>query len=450
MLRRTGLNVLSIVALSTPAIASQISLPALSSTYGYSIAASESTLVVGDPHADAGSGSVWIYIQRSSGAWERSLTFRGEPGDSLGYSLGMDAHHIVAGAPGNRKVYLYNWHTGLVAPPIDSIGQHLDGCGDAVDVHGVMLFVGCPAHQQGNGQVEIYVRTSQNEWVWMQSLQSESMGEKFGHSLAVDSENLLIGAPEAYEPRGERAGLVYRYQRSSGSDWILSAELRGGMAGPGHKFGSSLTLGMHGRLVYAIVGAPGASLAYIYQLDPNNSLLTDTFTPIPSVQYTQSGVSVGLLDGYAIVGTPSSSLTQRGITWILSLDERGVVTDRIRLEGAMGFGHAIATGQNFYAISELGSSVQIIHNKNYLLSRSSPADPIFVEAYPNPFRHSITLSLPDNAPNKFFIIDPMGRLVQTLARHGQNQIQWVPPDGLAAGYYVILFGSTAVPVLRLP
>ena len=448
MLRCAGLSLLNVIVLAPTCIAVQSSIEALSPSFGYSIAAVESITVVGDPHAADGHGKLWIYTQLPRGSWELSSILEGEPGDSLGYSLAVDGHLLVAGAPGNRKAYLHDLRTIQPSLPLYFIAQDIDGYGRATAIHGIYVAVGSPASQFGRGQVDIYVRSFRNQWLRRQSLYGISPNEAFGYALAMDSEILMVGAPKAYEPRGERAGLVYTYQRTSGSNWVLQAELRGGSAGYGHRFGSSIALDHYKNRRRTIIGAPGASIAYIYTLEQDGWAGTYTFTPVPPIEMTRAGASVALFNEYAIIGAPSNSSAQNGFTWILRINEFGIGSDHISFQGGPGFGHAVASWENHYAISEPGTAIYIF-SENEPLSAQKSTEEIRIEAYPNPFRDTITITFSKNAPERFFIIDASGRLVNTLLRNGRDQIKW-DPYILSPGTYIILSGLTAKTITRLP
>ena len=448
MLRSIGLAVLSLVILKCSCVAAQNRLEAITPEFGHSIAVSESTLVVGDPNAAGGNGMVWTYRQQPQGGWMPALTLQGTPNDSLGYSLAADGHLLVAGAPGNRRAYLYNLHDNQLPQPLSFVTQDTDGYGRAVAMHGIFIAVSSPANQFGRGRVDMYIQSPQNEWNWTQTLHGESGGEAFGHALAMDSEILLVGAPQAYEPRGERAGLAYIYQRTSGSNWVLQTELRGGSAGYEHAFGTSVALGTYNQYTRAVIGAPGASLAYVYTLSMYDWEQTYSFAPVPPVPLTRAGTSIALVEDHVIIGTPSSSSAQNGLVWVLRLDEFGAGLHRVNIQGNASFGHAIAAWKDRYAIAEPGVAVHIFA-KNSVLSREEAPEYIKLEAYPNPFTESVTLAFSSNAPDQLFITDISGRLITSIARKGQNHINWYP-RALAAGIYIVSAGTISKPIIRLP
>ena len=448
MLRSIGLAALGIIILKCSCIAAQHRIEALTPAFGHSIAAGDSTLAIGDPSAAGGSGMIWTYRQNPQGGWTPALTLQGNSNDSLGYSLAADGHLLVAGAPGNRRAYFYDLRDNQLPQPLGSVTQDIDGYGRAVAMRNIFVAVGSPADQFGRGRIDLYIQSPQNEWDWTQTIHGESSGEAFGHALAMDSEILLVGAPQAYEPRGERAGLAYIYERTSGSDWRLQAELRGGSAGYEHAFGSSVALGTYNQYMRAVVGAPGASLAYIYTLGMPDWEQTYSFTPVPPVPFTNAGTSIALAEDHVIIGAPSSSSAQNGFVWVLRLDELGAGSRRVSLQGSATFGHAIVAWKDQYAITEPGVAVHIFA-KNSVLSRNEVPDPIKLEAYPNPFTESITITLSSNAADQLFITDIHGRLITSIARKGQNHIRWYP-SALAAGMYIVSVGKNSKPIIRLP
>ena len=175
---------------------------------------------------------------------------------------------------------------------------------------------------------------------------------------------------------------------------------------------------------------------------------TYSFTPVPPVPSTRAGTSVALAEDHVIIGAPSSSSAQNGFVWVLRLDELGAGSRRVNLQGSTTFGHAIVAWKDQYAITEPGVAVHIFA-KNNVLSRNEAPDPIILEAYPNPFTESITITLSSNAPDQLFITDIYGRLITSIASKGQNHIRWYP-SALAAGMYIVSVGTTSKPIIRLP
>jgi hypothetical protein len=448
MFRSIGLAALGFIILRCSCTAAQHRIEALTPAFGHSIAASDSTLAIGDPSAANGSGMIWTYRQKPQGGWAPALTLQGTPNDSLGFSLAADGHLLVAGAPGNQRAYFYDLRDNQLPQPLSFVTQNTNGYGRAVAMHGIFVAVSSPANQFGRGRIDLYIQSPQNEWNWMQTLHGESDGEAFGRALAMDSELLLVGAPRAYEPRGERAGLAYIYERTSGSNWRLQAELRGGSAGYEHAFGTSVALGTYNQYTRAAVGAPGASLAYIYTLRMSDWEQTYSFTPVPPVPSTIAGTSIALAEDHVIIGAPSRSSAQNGFVWALRLDELGAGSHRVNIQNGAAFGHAIVAWKDQYAITEPGVAVHIFA-KNRVLSRTEAPNPIKLETYPNPFTESITITLSGGAPDQLLITDIYGRLITSIARKGQNHIHW-SPGALAAGVYIISVGTISKPIIRLP
>lgn len=448
MSRSIGLLLLPCIGLAAPCTAVQLSIPALTPMFGYSITGSETTLVISDPGAADGRGMLWVYTQLPQGTWSISSTLEGKPGDSLGYSLDIDGSLLIAGAPGNRTAYIYDLTTGQISSAVDSLQKNLDGFGRAVTIHGVFAAIGSPTSHTGDGQVDLFIRGLQDQWSWTQSLAAMSEAETFGQVLTMDSEILLIGAPAAYEPRGQKAGLSYIYQRTSGSGWVLQAELRGGSAGYEHRFGSSLALDTYNNRRRAMIGAPGDSRVYLFSQDLDDWSQADSFTPVPAANLVRTGVSVALFNTHVIVGAPAAPTGQNGRVWILTLDELGTILDQTHLEGTSRFGHAVASWDDHYAISEPGTAVHIF-SKTASVSIQAPTHPIAFDAYPNPFRDSVLLTGLRDAPDQLFIFDASGRLLQTLSRNGQPQLHWTP-QALASGVYILRSGRTVKPLIKLP
>jgi hypothetical protein len=90
-------------------------------TFGYSVAISGSTIVVGDPETSCfhgASGAAYVFVE-PPGGWAGTLTETakltasdGTTGDSVGYSVAISADTVVAGAPNQSNdsgaVYVFS------------------------------------------------------------------------------------------------------------------------------------------------------------------------------------------------------------------------------------------------------------------------------------------------------------------------------------------------------
>ncbi|MFT4710381.1 MAG: hypothetical protein ACI8Q9_001509 [Planctomycetota bacterium] len=190
-----------------------------------------------------------------------------------------------------------------------------------------------------SGAAYVYVRSG-STWVLQAYLKASNTGagDKFGRSVAIDGDTIIVGAP--FEKSDEdgvnglqgdnslwRAGAVYVYRRT-GSTWAQEAYVKASNSAWGSAFGStvaisadsmivgsygegSMSTGVNGSqvqegffdagaaYVYSRVGSTWSQQAY---LKASNTMGGDLF-----------GISVDIDGDRAIVGAPGESSTASGI-----------------------------------------------------------------------------------------------------------------------------------------
>lgn len=174
-----------------------------------------------------------------------------------------------------------------------------DGFGVSLAADGDYLVVGARSYftQAGPGVGAVYVfRRSGPNWVQVGQLFAEDGGphDAFGHSVAIEDDLILIGAPQ---PNGFTFGSAYLFRLTdpgtpddpSDDRWLQDAKLTSpDEIRTGDTFGSSVAIS-HGVL---LIGRPGwdesSGSAYVYRqvnsvwrywatLDPSDSVVHDTF-----------------------------------------------------------------------------------------------------------------------------------------------------------------------------
>lgn len=194
--------------------------------FGYAVAVSGDTAVVGAPGENVDSGAAYVFV-RSNGQWSqdaRLQTSNAGAGDRFGEAVAIDGTTIVVGAPGESS-------NG--SSPTDN-------------------------SMQGAGAAYVFVRTS--AWVQAAYLKASNpdSGDGFGQSVAIQAGVIAVGAP--YESSASPnpadnsapgAGAAYAFQ-GSGSSWTQTGYLKANNAGSGDNFGWSVATSQQ-RIA---VGAP--------------------------------------------------------------------------------------------------------------------------------------------------------------------------------------------------
>ncbi len=185
--------------------------------FGYSLAVSRDTLVVGAPgnlSSNSVAGSVYVFRQQGTN-WSREALLRGNAGtngDEFGFSVAVNADSLIVGAPG-----------------YPSAGAH-------------------------SGAAFIFQRTN-TVWIQHPILTSPEKAalDYFGQSVAINGTAAVVGAPRG---RGleipSKSGAAYSFTRS-GSTWHWTTRLLSSTRYNGDLFGTTVAAGDN----YFVVGAPG-------------------------------------------------------------------------------------------------------------------------------------------------------------------------------------------------
>lgn len=321
--------------------------PAASDAFGSSVAAFGDTALVGAPAGDSGvpdSGSAYVFLFDPVAA--TTPTFQAEldasdaaAGDFFGAAVSLDGETAVVGAYGNddagaqsgsayvfvRVDTLWTEQQKLTASD-DNLG---DEFGRSVGVSGDTVVVGAPSDddQNGNaGSAYVFVRYG-TLWNELDEVYAQGPGnnDRFGSSVAVSSDAVLVGAPN--DNGGE--GTVFVFARL-GVDWPRIMTIAASDRDNGDLFGTSVAIS-GGSLA---VGAPGdddlvadqggAYLFFAYQQDVDLEVATIVDDPQPieggSVVFTVTVTNWGPDDARAVaIYTPFPE----GLVFVDSLASRG-------------------------------------------------------------------------------------------------------------------------------
>lgn len=237
--------------------------------FGSAVAFSNSTLVVGAPYRNQGTGAIYVFTE-SNNAWSQQARLTGSntaPGDLLGSSVGISSDSAsttaIAGAPqhglGAGAAYLFTaagsaWSQQAVVSGLDtSVGDHF---GESVSIaggkYGATALVGAPQRNTGAGVAYVFTRqgsiwTQQTELSGSDTVAADSFGTSVSLYIGILATTAMVGAPG----KSGNTGAGYVFTRS-GSTWAQQAKLAALDATPGDEFGLSVaTLGSK-----AVLGAP--------------------------------------------------------------------------------------------------------------------------------------------------------------------------------------------------
>ena len=326
--------------------------------FGNAIALSGQTAVIGAyghiVGGNGGQGTAYVFAD-ADGSWSQQAELAasdGAQGDWFGYSVALSSDTVVVGAPNHPAqqgqpragaAYVFSdandsWsqQTELTA----SDGSADDQFGDAVAVSGGTVVVGAPNHTVGSNaqQGAAYVFSDANDsWSQQTELTASdgSADDQFGDAVAVSGGTVVVGAPNHTVGSNAQQGAAYVFSDANGS-WSQQAELTASDGAAGDQFADSVALS--GGI--GMLGAPNRSVGsdaeqgatYLELLSPAN-----TQAPVISGD-TSLGDSLSCADG-SWTGVPTVTLTYQ---WL---------RDGVAITGATEATYAITTADEGHLLS---------------------------------------------------------------------------------------------------
>jgi len=239
--------------------------------------------------------------------------------DEFGISVSLDGAHAAVGAyqfsssaAGRAVVFerdtLGNWsqQTGLTAPD----GVAGDRFGERLVLGGNRLFVGAFAAGLSGGRTEagaVYLfEENGGIWTFSQKLTASdaATGDRFGASIAMSGDRLIVGAYLADAPTAE-SGAAYVFERDGGGVWNETAKLVASDGAADDRFGWSVAIEGNRALIGAYVddnaGGADAGAAYVFDLVSTTWTQTAKLLNAEALPGDTFGRAVGLSGQFAVV-----------------------------------------------------------------------------------------------------------------------------------------------------
>lgn len=277
---------------------------------GAAVAISGSTLLVGEPAIDNASGRVYVYTQ-SAGTWSETATLVGSDtasGDTFGFSVALSGTTAVVGAPGQSangnyagRAYVFTesgstWtQAGELQGSDNAAG---DWFGSSVGIDGSNVIVGAPAHSGNTGSSYIFSDAG-GPWTQTTELNGSLPIGYFGYSVAISGTIAIVGAP------GDPSKMGNAFVFSNTGTWSQTAALSG--AAGVHDFGSAVAL--DGAL--AVVGAWNTKKGYAYIYNQAGGTWSQTVLP------TSGGLGAAVaVSGTTVVVSSVSASGNNGVVYV--------------------------------------------------------------------------------------------------------------------------------------
>ena len=221
---------------------------------------SNATGVDGDGTDDSAgdAGAAYVFVRDGAGWTEQAYlkASNTDPNDYFGWSVAVHADTVVVGAilersngnpadnsvNGSGAAYVFvrsgtTWsQQGYLKAPTPGL---FHSAGQSVGLHGDTILVGTPQAQLDRGAVHVFERTGAT-WTHASELtrSNADAGHRFGESVAISSDQLVVGAPIA---GGDLGGAAYFFRRT-GSAWAETNYLRSTTPGSSDYFGVSVAI----------------------------------------------------------------------------------------------------------------------------------------------------------------------------------------------------------------
>jgi len=295
--------------------------------YGSAVAIDGDTAVVGAIHdatAQAGdTGAVYVLV-RNGTTWtqqQKVTASDGDTGDLFGFSVALSGDTLLVGArsadttkgtdAGAAYVFVRNGTTWTQQQKVTaSDGSAYNLFGLSVALSGDTAFVGCPnastAGGLGAGAAYVFTRSG-STWTQSQKLTASdgSDSDFFGIAVALDSDSAVIGAYND-DPGGlSNAGSAYVFTRS-GSTWSQQQKLVAADAAADDNFGRRIAMSGDTALVGAplddTAGGVNAGSAYVFTRSGSTWSQLTRIAASDGATSDSFGDSVGISGSMAIVG----------------------------------------------------------------------------------------------------------------------------------------------------
>lgn len=298
---------------------------AIDDSFGFSVAVSGETIVVGAPGDDdtvagADAGSAYVF-RRSSGVWSqlgKLLAPDLAAGDSFGSSVAAFGGTALVGSPAgdsgvadSGSAYVFTFDPVAVTVPVFQAELNAsdaaagDFFGAAVSLDGETALVGAFGNDDagGNsGSAYVFVRAV-TVWSEQQKLTASDdlAGDEFGRSVAVSGDTVVVGAPMD-DDQDTNAGSAYVFERFD-TTWTELEEIYSGDVDPDEHSGASVAISSDAILV----GAPDDDDQGEVNVYARNGVEWPRLMRIRASDREDSdrfGASVALSGGSLAVGAP--------------------------------------------------------------------------------------------------------------------------------------------------
>ena len=292
-------------------------LPAVAAGQGFgtALALDDVHVFVGEGLNETRPGYVYVYERDGSGTWVEAHRLEASDatqGDHFGRALAFADGDLLIGTTVRDNttgaVYVFEhgpggWTESAILTASDGVDG--DALGRVMATDGETVLASTWAHQESRGAVYVYNKDASGTWTETAKLMGSDIGpeERFGMSVAVHGDWMLVGAPL----KNENEGRVYVFRRDGGQ-WSEVAILRGDGAEANSRFGTSVAINEGRALVGAQTHDQFRGAAFQFELNGDEWQQTAVLTPFDGAQSgTQYGIAVAMQGDEQWIGAPGAA-----------------------------------------------------------------------------------------------------------------------------------------------
>jgi hypothetical protein len=218
--------------------------------FGQSVAISGETALVGAYATNNGSGSAYVYVRTGTDWSLQSVLTANDLADYayFGYSVALSGDTAVVGALDGDTIsgadagaaYVFTrsgttWAQTAKLVPADAAPKNYFGI--SVAISGSSILVGAYQYTVGPGAAYVFVRHGAS-WTQQSKLIASDgvLDDWFGVAVDIDGDSAVVGAQSTHGP-----GAAYVYQRN-GIAWTQQAKLTGSPIYSGANFGGAVSI----------------------------------------------------------------------------------------------------------------------------------------------------------------------------------------------------------------
>jgi hypothetical protein len=296
--------------------------------FGWSVALSGTTAVVGADTKNSGTGAAYVF-KRSGTKWTQQAKLTASDAakhDNFGYSVAISGTTAVIGADarnsGTGAAYVFKrsgtkWTQQAELTASNGAAGDSFGVSVAITAATSTAVVGADTKNSSAGAAYVFTRSG-STWTQRAELTASDAAANsfFGFSVAIAGSTAVVGATGS-----NRTGAAYVFT-GSGSTWTQQAKLTATRGIAGDEFGFSVALSGITAAVGAINNNAGAGAAYVFTRSGTIWTQQAKLTASDGAGSDFFGYSVSLSATAAVVGAPDNLgtgaayiFTGSGSTW---------------------------------------------------------------------------------------------------------------------------------------